>query len=549
MVHMFRIRKTIEKFFKLFLNRNVQILLIIFIFALALRLLCFGMNPLVGLLIPDGIYYLLLGENLYLGNGYTRFGPPEANKPPIVPLIFAFSYLIGGINYQTIVASLVLFGSLLVFPVYLLGFRLCNRQVGYIAALMVASNPILWLFCGIPMTETPFIFLSICALYFSSTERTKNRLFAGGILAGLSYLSRYTGVLVIASYVILIACDIVKKRSVRDLTSFHLWYLIGFSIVGLPWLLRNAIIFGNPFIAPTEELWREPSTGIAARYEGQNLSEYLQTHSILDIFFRFWSGLVFYSYASLLVFPLTVLLFAIPGFYFAGRRENLHHIYYYLVLHMLFFAWYPTRYLRYLAPIIPLVAIFAALSISKIYDSQNRWSFPYFKEISFSKVLGIFSLAIVISINMCGTLLISSLTAQNPSYSLNTIEFLVPINNAVEAQLVEQRVIPNNAAEEYVIAAEWLKDHASPESVVIARRPLVFYYFSRLKSVAFPRVYVNKTLEHRIATSNVSYLVLDSMFPESKEFFPELYFETDIPSNFKLIYKVENPRTLIYYIE
>jgi hypothetical protein len=371
----------------------------------------------------------------------------------------------------------------------------------------------------------------------------------GGILAGVSYLCRYTGVLVIASYVFLIAVDVIKKRSLKDLTVFHLWYLIGFSLVSFPWLLRNAIVFSNPFIAPTDELWREPSIGVAARYEDQNLFEYLQTHSVIDIFLRFWSGFVFYSYASLLVFPLTILLFAIPGFYFAGRRENLHHIYYYLVSHMLFFAWYPTRYLRYLAPIIPLIAIFAALSILRIFDSQSRWSYSYFKKISFSKVLGILSLAIVISINIYGTLLISSLTAQDPSYSLNTIEFLVPINNAVEAQLIEQRVIPNAAAKEYVNAAEWLKDHASPESVVIARKPLVFYYFSKLNSIAFPKIYVNQTLEQKIVSSNISYLVLDSMFPESREYFSELYFETDVPSNFKLIYKVENPRTLIYYIE
>ncbi|MFX1465848.1 MAG: hypothetical protein ACFFA5_05195, partial [Promethearchaeota archaeon] len=74
-------------------------------------------------------------------------------------------------------------------------------------------------------------------------------------------------------------------------------------------------------------------------------------------------------------------------------------------------------------------------------------------------------------------------------------------------------------------------------------------YFSKLKTVSFPNIYANKTLEYTIMNSNVSYIVLDSMFPEAQEYFPDLYFETGVPSNFKLIYKVENPKTLIYYIE
>jgi len=110
---------------------------------------------------------------------------------------------------------------------------------------------------------------------------------------------------------------------------------------------------------------------------------------------------------------------------------------------------------------------------------------------------------------------------------------------------------PSPAAEEYVNAAHWLSDYVGEgsRSVVVARKPLVFYYFSKLKTVSFPNIYANNTLEYTIVNSNVSYIVLDSMFPESQEYFPDLYFETGVPNNFKLIYKVENPKTLIYYIE
>ncbi|MCK5587658.1 MAG: hypothetical protein KAI34_02900, partial [Candidatus Lokiarchaeota archaeon] len=166
-----------------------------------------------------------------------------------------------------------------------------------------------------------------------------------------------------------------------------------------------------------------------------------------------------------------------------------------------------------------------------------------------SRVLGGLSLTIIVSINIYSILLLSSLTALNPTFSLNTIEPLNSINTNIETQLIEFGVIPSPATEEYVKAAEWLKENALPGSVVFARKPLVFYHFSRLKAVGFPKIQENQTLEFAISTSNVSYIVLDSMEPDSRDYFPELYFEIEVPENFKLIYKVENPRTLIYYIE
>ena len=551
-VRTFSIRKNIEKFLRLFSERKVQIVLLIFVFAFSLRLLCFGINPLVGLLIPDAVRVLLLSESLSLGLGFTRFGHPEDKFPPLSSLIIACSYMLGGISYQSALVPLIIIGSLTIIPVYLLGKRLFDYRTGVIAAIFIAVNPALWLFSGIPMSETIFTFFSLCALYYLSIKREKRNQFIGGILTGLAYLSRYVGVLIIVAYIFLIAFEIIKKKQARDLLSVCLWFIIGLLIVTFPWLLRNTILFGNPlstrYIA---DLWRDPtSTGISAEYSGtQNIFEYLRTHSFLDVLLRLWGGLFSYAFLSVFIFPITILFFAIPGFYFAGKRENIRLLYYYLVVYMIFFAWYPTRYHRYLIPLVPLISIFAAMAISRIFDIKNSWNFLSSKKIQLSKVLGGFTLTFIISINLYSILLIFSLTTpQNPYSSLN-IGYLTPINEIAETQLIKYRVIPSPASEEYVKAAEWLKDHAGPKSVVIAHKPLVFHYFSRLKAVGFPNIYQNKTLEYRIVDSNVSYLVLDSMSPESREYFPELYFERDFPNNFTLIYKVENPRTLIYYIE
>jgi hypothetical protein len=298
------------------------------------------------------------------------------------------------------------------------------------------------------------------------------------------------------------------------------------------------------------ELWRDPvSSGVSSQYSDINMLEYFQTHSALEIISRPFEGLIFYTIVSIFAVPITILIFAIPGVFLLGIKENRHLIYVYFILHLFFYAWFPSRLPRYFIPLIPLISLFAAISIARIFNSHRNWDFLILKRIRFSRILGGLSLTIIVSINIYSILLLSSLTAVNPTFSLNMIEPLTNINTSIETQLIEFGVIPSPATEEYVNAAAWLKENAFSEAVVIARKPLVFYHFSRLKVLGFPKFHLNQTLENAILKSNVSFVVLDSMEPESKEYLPELYFELDVPENFKLVYKVENPRTLIYYIE
>ncbi len=544
------IRKTKDILQRVFLERNTQILLIIFVLALVLRILCLGMNPLVGLVIPDVIRILILGENLSHGLGYTLFDHPEEKVPPIYPLIIGGAYLLGGVTYQSAIVPSIIISSLTVIPVYLIGKKLSNDRSGLIAALFVAVNPVLWLFSGIPMTETIFVFFTLCAFYFLLFKKEIQNQFLGGMFIGLAYLSRYAGILILFAYSLILIFNIIKRKYTRDLLIAFIWVIIGFLIITFPWFLRNTIVFGTPMGFGFLELWRDPvSSGVSNQYSDVNMLEYFQTHSALEILSRPFEGLIFYSVVAVFAVPITILIFAIPGVYFLGIKEKSSLIYLYFILHLFFYAWFPSRLPRYLIPLIPLISVFAAISIARIYNSQRNWDFLVLKRIKFSRILGGLSLTIIVTINIYSILLLSSLIAVNPTFSLNISEPLTNINSNIETQLIEFGVIPSPATEEYVKAAEWLKDNALSEAVVIARKPLVFYHFSRLEVLGFPKFHLNQTLENAILKSNVSYIVLDSMESDSREYLPELYFEMDIPENFKLVYKVENPRTLIYFVE
>ena len=356
MVYNSFIRKTKEKLQRLFFERNTQVLLIVFVLALFLRILCLGINPLVGLVIPDVIRILLLGENLSQGFGYTKFGQPEEKVPPIYPLIIAGVYLLGGSTYQSAIVPSIIISSLTVIPVYLIGKQLSDNHSGIIAALFVAVNPVIWLFSGIPMTETIFIFLSLLALYFLSLEKENRNQFLAGVFTGFAYLSRYASILILFAYILILIFNIIKRKYTRDLLIAFTWVIIGFLLVTFPWFLRNTIVFGTPLDFSSIELWRDPvSSGVSSQYTGVSIFEYFQTHSALDILTRFWEGLIFYAVVSVFAVPITIFIFAIPGVYFLGIKENIRLIYLYFILHLFFYAWFPSRLPRYLIPLIPLI--------------------------------------------------------------------------------------------------------------------------------------------------------------------------------------------------
>ena len=164
--------------------------------ALALRLLWrdhFMSGP--GL---DGAGYVDLAAGLADGQGYgVLVGQREGLVAPFFPLLIAFVSLLGLDAISTPVgagrAVSVLFGALLVVPVYLLARRLHGKRVATIAACAVATHPLLVHLSSIALPDSMCLTLVMIAFYWQFGSARSSQFHAAalaGIFHGLAIVTR-----------------------------------------------------------------------------------------------------------------------------------------------------------------------------------------------------------------------------------------------------------------------------------------------------------------------------------------------------------------------
>jgi 4-amino-4-deoxy-L-arabinose transferase-like glycosyltransferase len=143
----------------------------------------------------EGAEYARIAQNLSEGNGYVGIATPGTQLffPPLFPyLIAGAGLLIGNAELAGRTVSL-LFGSLLVIPVWLIGYRMLGERAGVAAGAVIAIHPYLvWLSTTVHC-EAVYLTLILAAVYttMSAAEApTKLRLAASGALYGVAYLVR-----------------------------------------------------------------------------------------------------------------------------------------------------------------------------------------------------------------------------------------------------------------------------------------------------------------------------------------------------------------------
>lgn len=157
------------------------------------------------LLLPRAIrwdepIYLLLGQNLWSGWGFTFNGHPELHHSPLYPVLAGLTLKLTGHPEAASDLWYVLLGALLPLPVYFLARRLAPPGGALFAAALVAFFPALTtavLYWG-TMTEPLFLLLiyAAAALTARGLDRERPSLFAAvGALTGLAFLARPEGIL------------------------------------------------------------------------------------------------------------------------------------------------------------------------------------------------------------------------------------------------------------------------------------------------------------------------------------------------------------------
>ncbi|MCJ7579023.1 MAG: glycosyltransferase family 39 protein [Candidatus Aminicenantes bacterium] len=359
------------------------------------------------------------------GEGYHEEGK-RAFRPPGYPYFLAVLYTLFGAHLLPVCLVQSILAVFTCLFIFLLGKGLASERTGLWAAGFFTVYPQFIRYPGNLFVETLFIFLFIFALLFlfdTGQKPSYAKSIMAGILLGLSALVREVAlfmILPILLWAILMMKDSLEKKQWRKNLSVFLMF---FALTLSPWTLRNYFLFhrfipistnggfnfrmgNNPQATggynsdiDANIKWPHPlsnespeellSLEIEATKTGynnginfifQNPGHFFQL--ALKKFVLLWRPPVYklnlrgnFNETIFRIFwlinYLVLLIFAIPGMWISikkfGREWSLFHLLLFSVtgLHMLVFS-----ATRYRLPMIPLLMIFAALTLDTAWTHR-----------------------------------------------------------------------------------------------------------------------------------------------------------------------------------
>jgi hypothetical protein len=212
--------------------------------------------------------YLQIAHNLAEGRGFSSGNPPHptAYRPPLYPLLLAGIFAAGGgIGWVGVAQGMLGLGTVLL--TLHVGRRLGLGNARYLAALLVALDPLLVQSAALPMTETLcaclvslWLSVEVGAMHEGQAARQCGRQWLSGLIFGACCLCRPTFLALLPLFPI----EGIAKRlrtstisagpwkSWRDpVRELRLPLLAGVAVALLPWMVRNSVVLGKATPATT----------------------------------------------------------------------------------------------------------------------------------------------------------------------------------------------------------------------------------------------------------------------------------------------------------
>ncbi len=216
---------------------------LIFVVALAIRLIPVLLTMDIGIALDDMFQYDTLAESIRLGKGYTWYGGmPTAFRAPLYPLFLAIVYALFGHRFLAVRIIQAVIGAALPLMVYVLGRRLFNDRVARAASWVTVFYPMFLFYPLALVTENLFFLLvPLTVLYLLKAIQTAHRVYylLAGLLLGLSILTRS----VMAGFVLLILPWLwyyvsPRREAIKNWGLLLLWV----AVLTVPWSVRNSLL-------------------------------------------------------------------------------------------------------------------------------------------------------------------------------------------------------------------------------------------------------------------------------------------------------------------
>ena len=196
----------------------------------------------------DEYVYSKIALSLTQGDGFSVHGAPSGFYPPLYPLLLTPAFLTSNMDLSYFVIKLinVILSTLIIIPAYLLLKEFLTKKQAETGAILTAILPATFAFTPAIMAENvvyPLTLTTIYLLYKTYTQDNLKWAIAAGIAAGVTMLAKVSALIFIPT-VILFTVIYGYKKQKKQLYTKSAIILSIFTLIYLPWMLRNFAHFG-----------------------------------------------------------------------------------------------------------------------------------------------------------------------------------------------------------------------------------------------------------------------------------------------------------------
>ncbi|MDY6853853.1 MAG: glycosyltransferase family 39 protein [Thermodesulfobacteriota bacterium] len=432
----------------------------------------------------DGVHYVMLGKNLFSGNGYTEpEGIYQWYYPPFFPINVGLLWvLIRDIEMAGEWISLI-YGSLLPIGVFYVAYLIYNFKTGLIAGFLTALFPPFIEFSSSATAEiifTSYTIIFACLGYILIKKQRILLLLPLGLLAGIIYLTKPAGIQYLGVSILLMSMWAwYGSRGKIAIIKGMITFLIGWAILCSPYLIYLHNHYGRWTFSElsTRNLYR---TVLVSNNESKE-KEYILTEDkkemvyftspsyagkdlgIWDVFqddphmflYGYFQNLVIqtkrvFTYGHTKVTGLLFLLVVVFSFLRNHwSRQGIINMAFLGSMLLPFFT-YPlvsSEAKRWLLPFIAILMVLYAKGIVEIQEGVRSWRiFPKSRHVQFLRGYGVYVIIILCISFETLSILPTSIKSQQHYYPIEHKEMgLLMKENKISKDVVIMSITPQTS--------------------------------------------------------------------------------------------------------